>query len=42
MSIVTIGIDVGKTWFHLVGLHGRGAITSTPLLGGLHHSYARI
>lgn len=26
MSIVTIGIDVGKTWFHLVGLDNRGAI----------------
>jgi transposase len=28
MSIVTIGIDVGKTWFHLVGLDSRGAIVA--------------
>lgn len=26
MSIATIGIDVGKTWFHLIGLDKRGAI----------------
>lgn len=26
MSIVTIGIDVGKTWFHLIGLDSKGAI----------------
>jgi transposase len=25
MSVVTIGIDVGKIWFHLVGLDSRGA-----------------
>ncbi len=28
MSVVTIGIDVGKTWFHLVGLDSRGAIVA--------------
>ena len=25
-TIVTIGIDIGKNTFHLVGLDGRGAI----------------
>jgi len=24
--IAAIGIDIGKTWFHVVGLDGRGAI----------------
>ena len=28
MSVVTFGIDVGKTWFHLVGLDSRGAIVA--------------
>jgi transposase len=28
MSIITIGIDVGKTWFHLIGLDVRGAIVA--------------
>jgi len=28
VNIVTIGIDVGKTWFHLVGLDSRGAIVA--------------
>ena len=28
MSIVTIGIDVGKTWFHLIGLDNRGAVVA--------------
>jgi transposase len=28
MSVVTIGIDVGKTWFHLVGLDSRGAVVA--------------
>ena len=26
MTITTIGIDIGKNWFHLVGLDGRGVI----------------
>ena len=25
-TIVTIGIDIGKNTFHLIGLDGRGAI----------------
>ena len=28
MSVATIGIDVGKTWFHLIGLDGRGAVVA--------------
>ena len=26
MTIATIGIDIGKNWFHLVGLDSRGVI----------------
>src|SRR3954466_8028137 len=25
MSVTTIGIDVGKTWFHVIGFDDRGA-----------------
>ena len=28
MSIVTLGIDVGKTWFHLVGLDDKGRVVA--------------
>ena len=44
MSVVTIGIDAGKTWFHLVALDSRGAIvtrrrfTRTQLLRYLDQS----
>ncbi|MGA2487555.1 MAG: hypothetical protein ABSF49_16425 [Roseiarcus sp.] len=32
MSVVTIGIDVGKAWFHLVGLDSRGDIVARQRL----------
>ena len=25
-TIAAIGIDIGKNWFHVVGLDGRGAV----------------
>lgn len=28
MSVTTIGIDVGKTWFHLIGLDSQGAVVA--------------
>jgi transposase len=28
MSVVTIGIDVGKNWFHSIGLDGKGAVVA--------------
>ena len=28
MSVTTIGIDVGKIWFHLIGLDSRGAVVA--------------
>jgi transposase len=27
-AIAVIGIDIGKNWFHVVGLDGRGAIVA--------------
>jgi hypothetical protein len=32
MQLQTIGIDLGKTLFHLVGLNQRGAIEGRPIL----------
>jgi hypothetical protein len=28
MNVATFGIDVGKTWFHLIGLDSRGAVVA--------------
>jgi hypothetical protein len=31
MQIATLGIDIGKTWFHVVGLDSAGKARSTEL-----------
>jgi hypothetical protein len=28
MNVATFGIDVGKTWFNLIGLGSRGAVVA--------------